>query len=212
MARFIHYFTRHQAHGDSVKMESRMFKETLTRISEGLRASRDGKLRWLQRGNGIANPLEVPTEVVNPHEKAVPNTSSSSSSSSSSSFHTPVKAMSESSQNKAASKGNVSFATHAVKSEECLSFLHDGFVELLKCREVSRCWVLIFAFKPWVHRRFYVGPIPMLTLSLRIDQLMNMATLGKNQTAFTFLVSQTGSQKSHVSSCSRQTTRAQDLL
>lgn len=138
MARFIHYFTRHQAHGDSVKMESRMFKETLTRISEGLRASRDGKLRWLQRGNGIANPLEVPTEVVNPHEKAVPNTSSSSSSSSSSSFHTPVKAMSESSQNKAASKGNVSFATHAVKSEECLSFLHDGFVELLKCREVSR--------------------------------------------------------------------------
>ena len=135
MARFIHYFTRHQAHGDSVKMEARMYKETLARISEGLKASRDGKLRWLQQGNGILNPLNVETAPVNPHEKAAP-ANSSSSSGSSSAVYTPVKAVSESSQNKAASKNNVSFATHAVKGEECLSFLHDGFVELLKCRQV----------------------------------------------------------------------------
>lgn len=60
--------------------------------------------------------------------------------------------------------------------------------------------------------RFFVGPIPMPILSLRIDLPTSMATLGKNQSACLLIRHSLAYQKSHVSSCSRQTTRAQDLL
>lgn len=57
MARFIHYFTRYKAHGDSAQMESKMKKETVQRITTSLHGSIEGKLRWLQ-GDIVKNPLE----------------------------------------------------------------------------------------------------------------------------------------------------------
>lgn len=56
MARFIHYYTRFQAHGDSMKMESKMQKETIDRITSGLNLSMNGDLKWLQ-GHSVINPL-----------------------------------------------------------------------------------------------------------------------------------------------------------
>lgn len=55
--RFLHYFTRFQAHGDSLRMERRMHKDTVARIILGLSQSARGNLRWLQ-GDSVRNPLE----------------------------------------------------------------------------------------------------------------------------------------------------------
>jgi hypothetical protein len=56
MARFIHHFTRFQAHGESVKMESRMFTQTIKRVNESLLLSATGELQWLQ-GDKVEHPL-----------------------------------------------------------------------------------------------------------------------------------------------------------
>jgi hypothetical protein len=49
MARFIHYFTRFSAHGESVKMETKMSFDTMKRLLGGLKLTRQGKLIWLQQ-------------------------------------------------------------------------------------------------------------------------------------------------------------------
>ena len=40
MAAFIHHYTRFRAHGESVKMETRMKAETVRRIARGLQATK----------------------------------------------------------------------------------------------------------------------------------------------------------------------------
>lgn len=56
MARFIHHFTRYQAHGNSMILERRMKPETISRIVRELVHSAEGRLTWLQ-GDAVPNPL-----------------------------------------------------------------------------------------------------------------------------------------------------------
>jgi hypothetical protein len=56
MARFIHHFTRFQAHGQSFQMESRMSKDTYKRIEDGLKQTAIGHLKWLP-GTVVPNPM-----------------------------------------------------------------------------------------------------------------------------------------------------------
>lgn len=168
MARFIHHFTRfalpystlmftfnycvahvmntffslirYQAHGESVQMEGRMFKETANRIRDGLLASLSGgSLKWLQ-GYQAPNPLL--------HNVCSGVSDSNSSSGASAGDTFPAVAMSGEKAPPAAQvhttvtksampattivhplPDTVSYNyTHATR------FLKDGFEELLKCR------------------------------------------------------------------------------
>lgn len=133
-----------------MKLEGRMHKDTVTRIADGLRASRDGKLRWLQQGNGVLNPLVVEAQAANStssssnqHEKGDNSgngtTTTQASDSSSVTRHVEPSSSSSSSSSSSASRAQetVSFASHSLKTDSCLSFLSEGFEELLKCRDVS---------------------------------------------------------------------------
>jgi hypothetical protein len=55
-ARFIHHFTRFQAHGDSGSLEMKMHRDTISRIENSLQATGEGSLQWLQ---GIHVPIPI---------------------------------------------------------------------------------------------------------------------------------------------------------
>lgn len=119
MARFIHHYTRFQAHSDSVKLEGRMFKETARRIREGLLASVEGgTLKWLQ-GYQALHPLTA--EVAVSAAEMMPVAQSGEKSGATGSSVVPV----------AVSSRKEHLFTDAT------AFLKDGFEELLKCRCVS---------------------------------------------------------------------------
>ncbi len=61
MAKFIHYYTRYKAHGESALLESRIRRETIMRIKISLRQSDRGDLEWFQRGL-VPHPYEGLTE------------------------------------------------------------------------------------------------------------------------------------------------------
>mmetsp|Transcript_32887 Transcript_32887/g.47510 ORF Transcript_32887/g.47510 Transcript_32887/m.47510 type:complete len:1304 (-) Transcript_32887:148-4059(-) len=139
MARFIHYYTRYQAHGESVKLETKMKKDTVDRITLGLKesaatynlspstsspssssfsspiksSSESTKMIWLQ-GKSVINPLLETSQ-------KQPAVSSSSSN---------LKAAADSID----SASDDLLSKFYVTSEPCLQFLVDGFDELLKCR------------------------------------------------------------------------------
>jgi hypothetical protein len=54
--RFIHHYTRYQAHNESMVLEMKMSRETVARIYNGLLDTVQGRLKWLQ-GNLATNPL-----------------------------------------------------------------------------------------------------------------------------------------------------------
>lgn len=51
MAKFIHYYTRYRAHGESFTLENRIRKETILRIKIALQRSYKGDIEWLQEGS-----------------------------------------------------------------------------------------------------------------------------------------------------------------
>ena len=55
-ARFIHHFTRFQAHGESGALEKKMHRDTIMRIEDSLRATAEGTLKWLQ-GPRVTVPI-----------------------------------------------------------------------------------------------------------------------------------------------------------
>ena len=57
MAKFIHYYTRFRAHGESAELESRIRKETIMRIKVNLLLSERGDLVWFQKGM-VNHPYE----------------------------------------------------------------------------------------------------------------------------------------------------------
>jgi hypothetical protein len=57
VARFIHHFTRFQAHWDSQRMEKRMHKDTIARIVTSLVRSAQGQIQWPLSAVGMENPL-----------------------------------------------------------------------------------------------------------------------------------------------------------
>ena len=54
--RFIHHFTRFQAHGESGALEKKMHRDTILRIEDSLRATAEGSLKWLQ-GQRVPVPV-----------------------------------------------------------------------------------------------------------------------------------------------------------
>jgi hypothetical protein len=64
VARFIHHFTRFQAHGDSQRMEKKMHKDTIARIVTSLVKSAQGEIHWPLKD--IQNPLLSDSSYANP--------------------------------------------------------------------------------------------------------------------------------------------------
>ena len=61
MAKFIHYYTRYKAHGESALLESRIRKETIMRIKISLHQSDRGDIEWFQKGL-VSHPYQDLTE------------------------------------------------------------------------------------------------------------------------------------------------------
>jgi hypothetical protein len=117
MARFIHHFIRHKAHADSMVMEGKMHRETLRRIEDGLKSCNDGQLKWLQ-GTIVLNPLA-----------ATPAAGATAGGGS-------LLASPQSKYDPSVYMNNLH--KHCIQScDRCLSFLDEGFEELLKTRCVS---------------------------------------------------------------------------
>lgn len=135
---------RYQAHGDSLKLESRMFKETERRIRDGLLASLDGgSLKWLQ-GYQAPNPLldslnEVPTapttqDSVRSGEKSGAIDLYAGEKGASSVPRSGEKADSRASDQLSAPP-RLDATQYDFKG--AMGFLKEGFEELVKCRCVS---------------------------------------------------------------------------
>jgi hypothetical protein len=114
MSRFIHHYTRYQAHGQSYTMESRMQKDTLKRITEALKATREGKLTWLQ---GTAVPIPHTTDPVIPADSNQLKVGGESTALSPETLHDNIK-------------------KHFLATDLSLEFLINGFEELIKARKV----------------------------------------------------------------------------
>eukprot|EP00981_Chlorochromonas_danica_P013636 scaffold6591_cov328-Ochromonas_danica.AAC.10 len=125
MARFIHHFTRHKAHADSMAMERKMHKETLKRIGDGLLACQHGQLKWLQ-GDIVANPLDhMMTTSLSPSNGG----GNGGSGGDSGLLSTPLK------DNVSKGEEENRMKKHAVTNCECcIEFLNEGFGELLLSR------------------------------------------------------------------------------
>jgi hypothetical protein len=163
MARFIHHFTRYQAHRESVGMEGRMYQATLLRIRGGLVACAEGTLHWLQ-GEVSPNPMASHTHSdkgatpakASPqaHESGVKGGSNEEDSqmnplvavqglASSTSGYGSISGTTSAPATSPGADAGVGVSDVAEELEEweeaeaCLRFLKDGFDELLKCRNVS---------------------------------------------------------------------------
>eukprot|EP01038_Epipyxis_sp_PR26KG_P005568 gene5568-7691_t len=105
---FIHHYIRFQAHGESSKLESKRHREAVARIVAGLKASKDGQMKWLQ-GNEVKNPYkdkrESDDEFNNRQDLNIKDTVISE-------FYLP--------------------------QEESVAFLNEAFKELEKCRSFLR--------------------------------------------------------------------------
>jgi hypothetical protein len=147
MARFIHHFTRFQAHGQSFQMESRMSKDTYKRIDDGLKASLNGQLKWLP-GEMVPHPMAASTSISPPCNS---NPSSIRDTVLKETAMAPLKAPltsgihQESRDHAQSHLGNLFtvdtsdiLSRHYIKSSAYLQFLSDGFHELLKCRQVKK--------------------------------------------------------------------------
>jgi len=172
MARFIHHFTRYQAHRESVGMEGRMYQATLLRIRGGLVASAEGKLHWLQ-GEVSPNPMAShnvksaaqPSLASEALPAQGPGESGVKSQSDEEDFFQMNPLVAQQVLASSTSVGSGSGTTSAPatsagvdagtnvagesdvweESEECLRFLTDGFDELLKCRNILQ-WSYPYAY------------------------------------------------------------------
>jgi uncharacterized integral membrane protein len=128
MARFIHHYSRYQAHGDSSIMENKMYKETTSRISDELNATKEGNISWLQ-GGAVESPYlekkEINEKKIEINEKEIEINLKDVKIFSQVCVSTPAKEI------------------HSIKDKNSdeiylLDFLHNGFRELLKCRLALR--------------------------------------------------------------------------
>jgi hypothetical protein len=125
MSRFIHHYTRYQAHGQSYTMESRMQKDTLKRITEALKATREGKLTWLQ---GSTVPIPFTTDpAANPAESDQLKAGGETTALTPESLHNNIK-------------------KHFIATDLSLEFLINGFEELIKARKVITFPFSLFLF------------------------------------------------------------------
>lgn len=160
MARFIHHFTRFQAHGQSFQMESRMSKDTYKRIEDGLKQTVIGHLKWLP-GTIVPNPMTTTTTTTgvspatSPRMAAQGGLKDSAMSPLEAALLSPdpmtaeqtliLQCIQEMELGSGGSGGSllgsvgdhVTLTKHGVKPSPYLQFLADGFHELLKCRQVN---------------------------------------------------------------------------
>lgn len=127
MARFIHHYSRFQAHGDSSSMENKMYKETTSRISDELNATKEGNITWLQ-GSSVVSPYieKKETKEIEIKEKEIENNLKDIKIFSQVCVSTPTKEIKD-----IKDKNNLD-------EIYLLDFLHNGFRELLKCRLALR--------------------------------------------------------------------------
>ena len=111
-----------------------MYTETVKRIKEGLKKSKDGQLRWLQ---GELAPLDliILDDMDNQNKKLISSSSSGKEEIASTIFSTPTRA-NKKNEEKKVWKDRIQqyFLNYDNKT---LEFLANGFEELLKCRSVS---------------------------------------------------------------------------
>lgn len=143
MARFIHHFTRYQAHQQSFRLESQMSRDTFKRIEDGLKSSLEGKLKWLQ-GSNVPNPM-VSTKQGNDLLDALSHEDMSHLKAGA---FPPADGYSSPSRGKPelqVAEGVPLIAKHFIKPSPYLQFLSDGFDELLRCRQFLQ-WSYPYAY------------------------------------------------------------------
>mmetsp|Transcript_5318 Transcript_5318/g.5819 ORF Transcript_5318/g.5819 Transcript_5318/m.5819 type:complete len:1186 (-) Transcript_5318:647-4204(-) len=162
MGRFIHHFTRYSAHEQSYQMEARMQRETLKRVTESLRSTREGKLLWLQ-GASVPIPLtsaathELLQLSFNQQNSSEAKPSSSTVSRVSKAENPLVAAIEEALTPSIATVEKGTYASkdkdhlhenirnHFLNSDVSLEFLINGFEELMKCRQFLQ-WTYPYAY------------------------------------------------------------------
>lgn len=131
---FIHHYVRFQAHGESMKLESKRSKETKERIVSGLKSCKEGSLKWLQ-GEKVANPYkgkesdEMFSHLRDLNIRDIKDTVISE-------YYLPI--------------------------EESVAFLNDAFEELEKCRNFLR-WSYPFALFEFDENFQTVGNKPVMS-------------------------------------------------
>lgn len=137
MSRFIHHYTRFRAHGDSVGMEKQMRTAAESRILEGLKMAKRGEIQWLQ-GTNVTNPLDEQNpnseENTDQTDNLIGLKNDGVKSAGGEGLDEEVKGWTDRTVKR-----------YSARSEKCLSFLYEGFDELLKCRNILQ-WSYPYAF------------------------------------------------------------------
>ena len=163
MAKFIHYYTRYSAHGDSAELENKIRKETVMRIKISLSKSDRGDLAWLQREEVqhpysdlsvddaknfkfIDDDIEIFTNSVENTpssslpDLSTPKTSKRFSFSKTFLFRTPDskknKPLNTSKSSEVREIGSELSKKLILSGGDPLTFLSEGFLELLRCRKL----------------------------------------------------------------------------
>jgi hypothetical protein len=140
MARFIHHFTRYQAHGQSYQMELKMSKDTLKRITDSLKLSREGKLVWLQGSNfPIPNPVLPRTTHTDEVDSSLLKEDASTEKADKEENVKSEKLV----NHKESLHENIK--NYFLSVDPSLEFLTNGFEELIKCRQFIQ-WSYPYAY------------------------------------------------------------------